>query len=131
MLQNNPMLKRMRTSITKRILNELGKKADKAPDEYASFWTNFGAVLKEGLYEDGDHRADILKLARFRSTASGDDLVSFAEYVGRMKDGQTAIYTISGDWVQTIEHNGLSGAGHTSWNLMSRNGQEIVSGQPG
>jgi molecular chaperone HtpG len=81
------------------------KKADKAPDEYASFWTNFGAVLKEGLYEDGDHRADILKLTRFRSTASGDDLVSFAEYVGRMKDGQTAIYTISGDDHATLRRS--------------------------
>jgi len=97
MLQNSPLLAKIRRTIVKRVLKELAKKADKAPDEYASFWTNFGAVLKEGLYEDGDHRAGILKLARFRSTASGDDLVSFAEYVGRMKDGQTAIYTISGD----------------------------------
>ena len=105
MLQNNPLLAKIRRTIVKRVLKELAKKADKAPDEYASFWTNFGAVLKEGLYEDGDHRTDILKLARFRSTASGDDLVSFAEYVGRMKDGQTAIYTISGDDHATLRRS--------------------------
>ncbi len=105
MLQNSPLLAKIRRTIVKRVLKELAKKADKAPDEYASFWTNFGAVLKEGLYEDGDHRADILKLARFRSTASGDDLVSFAEYVGRMKDGQTAIYTISGDDHATLRRS--------------------------
>jgi len=105
MLQNNPLLAKIRRTIVKRVLKELARKADKAPEEYASFWSNFGAVLKEGLYEDGDHRADILKLARFRSTASGDGLVSFAEYVDRMKDGQTAIYTISGDDHATLRRS--------------------------
>ncbi len=104
MLQNNPMLTRMRTSITKRILNELGKKADKAPDEYASFWDNFGAVLKEGLYEDADHRDAIVKLLRFRSTA-GEDLVSLADYAGRIKDGQQAIYYITGEEIESVRRS--------------------------
>ena len=104
MLQNNPMLTRMRTSITKRILNELGKKADKASDEYASFWDNFGAVLKEGLYEDADHRDAIIKLLRFRSTA-GEDLVSLADYVGRIKDGQQAIYYITGEEIEALRRS--------------------------
>jgi molecular chaperone HtpG len=104
MLQNNPMLARMRTSITKRILNELGKKADKAPDEYASFWDNFGAVLKEGLYEDADQRDTIVKLLRFRSTAS-EDQVSLADYMGRIKDGQQAIYYITGEEIEALRRS--------------------------
>ncbi len=101
MLQANPMLTRMRTQITKRVLGELAKKAKDAPGEYATFWDNFGAVLKEGLYEDREQRDELLALARFRSTA-GDGLVSLEEYVARMKHGQKAIYTISGDTPERV-----------------------------
>ena len=100
-LQNNPMIARMRNAIVKRVTGDLQKKADKKPDEFKIFWDNFGAVLKEGLYEDFENRDALLKLVRFRSTASGDDLVSLADYVGRMKEGQEAIYYISGE---DIEH---------------------------
>ncbi len=96
MLQNNPMLAKMRGQITKRVLGELAKKAKDAPEDYAKFWENFGAVLKEGLYEDPEHRELLLPLIRFRSTA-GDGLVSFEDYVARLKPGQEAIYTITGD----------------------------------
>jgi molecular chaperone HtpG len=96
MLQSNPMLARIRGQIVKRVLAELQKKAKDAPEEYAKFWENFGAVLKEGLYEDRDEREALLALARFRSTA-GDGLVSLEEYTSRMKPGQDAIYTIAGD----------------------------------
>ena len=96
-LQNNPMIARLRKAITRRVLRELGKKADKSPDEYREFWNNFGAVIKEGLYEDFDNRDGILKIARFHSTRGDDELVSLETYVSRMKDGQEAIYYISGD----------------------------------
>ena len=96
MLQHNPLLAKIRTGLVKRVLSELEKKADKAPEDYAKFWDNFGAVLKEGLYEDTDQRDKLLGLVRFRSTA-GDGLVSLADYVGRMKPGQNAIYYISGE----------------------------------
>jgi len=68
MLQSNPMVARIRQQLTRRILSELTKRAGEAADEYAKFWDNFGAVLKEGLYEDRDHRDELLGLARFRST---------------------------------------------------------------
>jgi molecular chaperone HtpG len=102
MLQHNPMLGRMRGAIVKRVLNELEAKAKNAPEEYASFWENFGAVLKEGLYEDQEQRQRLLGLARFRTTA-GEGWVSLAEYVERMKDGQTAIYTITGDDAEALK----------------------------
>ena len=97
MLQHNPMVARMRSAIVKRVITELEKKAEGAPDEFATFWDNFGAVLKEGIYEDADNRDALVKLARFHSTAGGDGLVSLDDYVGRMKDGQQAIYYITGD----------------------------------
>ena len=86
MLQSNPMVARIRQQLTKRILTELGKKANESPEEYIKFWDNFGAVLKEGLHEDREHREDLLTLARFRST-SRDALVSLDEYVTAMKSG--------------------------------------------
>jgi molecular chaperone HtpG len=94
MLQNNPLLTKMRGQIAKRILGELAKKAKEA--DYAAFWEKFGAVLKEGLYEDLEHREQLLPLIRCHSTA-GDGLVALEDYVARMKPGQEAIYTITGD----------------------------------
>lgn len=96
MLQNNPVLRRIRQTIVKRVLTELEKKAESSAEGYAAFWEAFGPVMKEGIYEDADHRERLLKLARFRSTA-GDGWMSLADYLGRMKEGQAAIYTISGD----------------------------------
>jgi molecular chaperone HtpG len=98
MLQHNPMLAKIRSGVTRRVLQELTKKADD-PEQtaaYDGFWENFGAVLKEGLYEDYEHREQLLKLLRFRSTA-GDGLVSLEDYVGRMREGQEDIYYITGD----------------------------------
>ncbi|KAA0580564.1 molecular chaperone HtpG [Azospirillum sp. B21] len=103
MLQHNPMLAKIKAGITRRVLSELSKKAKDTENaaEYDSFWENFGAVLKEGLYEDYEHRDELLKLLRFRTTA-GEDLVSLEQYVARMKEGQDAIYTISGDDIDTL-----------------------------
>jgi molecular chaperone HtpG len=102
MLQSNPMVARIRQQLTRRILSELTKKANEAADEYAKFWDNFGAVLKEGLYEDRDHRDELLGLARFRSTTR-DELVSLDDYVAAMKPGQDAVYTIHGDNLDVIK----------------------------
>src|SRR5262249_31116944 len=67
----------------------------------AKFWDNFGAVLKEGLYEDREQRDEILALVRFRSTAR-EGLVSLDEYIAAMRPGQEAIYTINGDNLDVI-----------------------------
>src|SRR5215467_11524940 len=104
MLQSNPMVARIRQQLTRRVLAELTKKATEAADEYAKFWDNFGAVLKEGLYEDREHRDELLTLARVRSTVR-DGLVSLDEYVAAMKPGQEAIYTITGDNFEVVRHS--------------------------
>jgi molecular chaperone HtpG len=104
MLQSNPMAARIRQQLTKRILTELGKKASESPEEYVKFWDNFGAVLKEGLYEDHEHRKELVTLARVRSTVR-DGLVSLDEYVAAMKPGQDAIYTITGDNLDIVKQS--------------------------
>ncbi len=104
MLQHNPMLQRMRGQITKRVLNELTKKAKDEPAEFAKFAENFGAVLKEGIYEDRDNRDEILPLARFRSTNSAE-LTSLDDYIARMKPGQEAIYTIAGEDLEALQRS--------------------------
>jgi len=96
MLQNNPVLAKIRTAVTKKILSELEKKAKKDPDAYATFWKAFGAVLKEGIYEDFSRRDQLLGLARFETTGA-EGLQSLEDYVGRMKDDQENIYYITGD----------------------------------
>ena len=104
MLQNNPVLTRIRAGICSRVLGELAKKAEKEPEDYAVFWDNFGAVLKEGLYEDFEHREKLLTVARFHSTA-GDSVTGLADYVSRMRDGQDAIYYISGDDLEAVSRS--------------------------
>jgi molecular chaperone HtpG len=101
MLQKNAVVTRIRQGLVSRVLGELEKKAESDPAGYAAFWGRFGAVLKEGLYEDPERRDQLLKLARFRSTR-GEDWVSLADYLGRMKPGQEAIYYITGDDDRTL-----------------------------
>ena len=96
MLQQNPVLTKIRQGVVKKVLEYLKKRAENEADAYAAFWNNFGAVLKEGIYEDVEHKDALLKLARFRST-HGDSLVSLADYIGRMKEGQSSIYYLTGD----------------------------------
>ena len=96
MLQRDPKLAKIRAGLVKRILGELKKKAESDPDGYAKFWDAFGAVLKEGLYEDFENRDRLLEITRFRSTR-GDVRVSLDSYIKDMKKGQDAIFYISGE----------------------------------
>ncbi len=96
MLQHNPMVAKIKSGLVRRVLADLGKKADEGDAGYTEFWENYGAVIKEGLYEDFEHRDSLFKLVRFRSTAS-DGLVSLDSYLERMKEGQEAIFFIQGD----------------------------------
>lgn len=96
MLQNNPVVSKIRSGLTKRVIGELSKKAENDAEAYATFWEAFGPVLKEGLYEGTDQRDEILKLARFKSTTR-DGWVSLADYIAVMKPGQDKIFYISGE----------------------------------
>jgi molecular chaperone HtpG len=96
MLQRNSVLQQIRTGVVRRVLREIEDGAKTDPEGYSDFWENFGAVLKEGVYEDVNNREALLKLCRFRTTESSD-LVSLEDYISRMKDGQEAIYFITGE----------------------------------
>jgi molecular chaperone HtpG len=104
MLQQNPVVSKIRTALVKRVLGELEKKSSKSPENFAKFWDSFGAVLKEGIYEDVTYRERLVKLLHCRSTAS-DELTTLGGYVARMKDGQEAIYYISGESLGSLQNS--------------------------
>ena len=94
LLQGSRVVDNIRSNATKKVLRLLADTAEKEPEKYATFWREFGSVLKEGLAEDFGNRDEIARLLRFASTRSGSDEpdVSLADYVSRMKDGQQHIY---------------------------------------
>lgn len=121
-LQHGVVVPKIRRALTRRILDELARKAAEpgpvqataeaegsadgaAParkgPSWAEWWAELGAVLKEGLFEDPDNRAKLLELARFKSTR-GPELVSLADYVGRMRPGQEAILYVTGESAQAL-----------------------------
>lgn len=106
MLQHNPVVTKIRSGIARRILGDLQKLAKKDPAQFDAFWEQFGSVLKEGLYEATEHRDDIFKVCRFRSTLDGGkSLHSMEDYISRMKDGQKDIYYISGEKLETLANS--------------------------
>ncbi len=96
LLQESRDVKAIREGSTKKVLSMLEDVAENQKDKYAEFWTQFGAVLKEGVGEDHANQERLAKLLRFASTTA-ESGVSFADYVGRMKEGQEAIYYITAD----------------------------------
>ena len=96
LLQHNKTLDRIGKAIVRRILSELKKMHDKKPEDYDALWSQFGIVLKEGMYEDSDNREKLLAISRFASSTQ-EAMTGLAGYVERMKDGQDAIYYLSSE----------------------------------
>ncbi|HEK3015110.1 TPA: molecular chaperone HtpG [Proteus mirabilis] len=98
-LQDSSVTRNLRSALTKRALQMLQKLADNNPEEYQTFWKEFGLVLKEGPAEDYANIEAIAKLLRFASTHNDSDAqtVSLADYVSRMVEGQDKIYYITAD----------------------------------
>lgn len=108
MLQNNPVLAKIRSGLVKRVLSELQKKAKDDPAAYNGFWENFGPVLKEGIYEDVTYRDELMKLARFSTTRSEADKsgpVSLDDYIARMQPEQKAIYYVTGESLEALRRS--------------------------
>jgi molecular chaperone HtpG len=103
MLQNNPQLVQIRKAVTGRVISELEALAEKEPDNFSKIWDAFGAVIKEGIYEDFERREKLLALSRFSSTAG--DKRTLKQYLADFKPNQTEIYFLAGDSIERLKSN--------------------------
>jgi molecular chaperone HtpG len=106
-LQDSRDVEAIKNGSVKKVLGLLEDLAKNKPEEYAKFWTEFGRVLKEGPGEDFANKDKIAGLLRFASTHTDNDIqnVSLADYIGRMKEGQEAIYYITADSFAAAQHS--------------------------
>jgi len=102
MLQEHGTLSAIRRQLTRKVFKLLADIASERPDDYIKVWDNFGAVLKEGLHTDHSQQEEIMNLLRFRSSHSDGKLVSLADYVASMPEGQEAIYYITGESLEAV-----------------------------
>ncbi len=104
MLQNNPVVTKIRSSLVKRTISDLKKKIDKDRESYEKFWENFGPVLKEGIYEDFERKDSILEISLFKNSKS-KKLITLNEYIESMGKNQKDIYFMTGDSYENITNN--------------------------
>jgi molecular chaperone HtpG len=102
MIQESPILSAIRKGVTSRILTAIEKLAETDTEAFLKLWSNFGSVLKEGIYEDFEKRDQLLALSRFRTTTSGEAYRSLADYVKDAKEGQEAIYYLAGGSLEQL-----------------------------
>lgn len=103
MLQNNPQLAQIRKAVATRVVSELESLAEKDPENFVKIWDAFGAVLKEGIYEDFERREKLLALSRF-TTTSGEKR-SLKQVIADFKPNQTEIYYLVGDSIERLKSN--------------------------
>ena len=106
-LQKDPIIDSMKSALTKRVLDMLEKLAKNEPEQYKSFWKNFGQVMKEGPAEDFANKEKIAGLLRFASTQGddGEQIVSLADYLARAKEGQDKIYYLTGETYAQVKNS--------------------------
>jgi len=95
MLQHNRQVAAIRKAVTNKVLGEIKKFSEADPEKFLKMWEIFGPVIKEGLYEDFEHRGQLFEFARFRSTRNAS--VTLKDYVAGLKENQTAIYYLTGE----------------------------------
>lgn len=101
MLQNNPQLAQIRKAVATRVVNELEILAEKDAENFAKIWDAFGAVLKEGIYEDFERREKLLALSRFTTTTG--EKRALKDVVADFKPNQTEIYYLVGDSIERLK----------------------------
>jgi molecular chaperone HtpG len=102
LLQQDRQINAIRRRLTKKVLSTIKDLQSQRPDDYRTFWGEFGKVLKEGLMRDFDNQEALLEISSFASTHSEEQLTTLAEYVGRMKEGQRQIFYATGESPQQI-----------------------------
>lgn len=103
-LQNNSVINKIRLTLTKKVINELGKKAESNIHEYEKFWHNFGPVIKEGLCEAGtaDEKEKLLSVCRFYN-ANSNDLISLDQYIEEKNNEQSFIYYLTANNIEAAK----------------------------
>ena len=104
MLQNSPLMEKIKAGTVSRLLKELQKRSKKY-DDYMTFWKSFGIVLKEGIYEDFKNREEIAGISFFYSTNDTEKMTSLDDYISRCAKEQKAIYYITGDDIHVLRNN--------------------------
>ncbi|MBN2035904.1 MAG: molecular chaperone HtpG [Chitinispirillaceae bacterium] len=103
-LQQNPLVERIRKALVSKILSRLADMAQNEPDTYKTFWKTYGPVIKEGVHTDPENKEKLLELLRFQSSlGTKEDYISLKHYVGRMRQDQKEIYYIGGDSREIVE----------------------------
>jgi molecular chaperone HtpG len=97
MVQKSPVFGAIGKAVTNRILQEITKLAEKEPEKFTKLWENFGAVLKEGLYEDPERRDQLFEIARFATSTEPEGKRTLKDYVAALRPNQTAIYYLTGE----------------------------------
>ena len=104
MLQNNPVVKKIRNALVRRTIGDLKKKLANDRSSYEEFWSNFGPVIKEGIYEDTEKKDTLLEIALFKNSNSSK-LITLDEYIEAMGKKQNDIYFITGDSYNNVINN--------------------------
>jgi molecular chaperone HtpG len=106
-VQSNPMMRQIRRALTNRLVKELSTMAEDHPEDYKTFWREFGVFIKEGIATDPSSHESLRELLRFASSKADteDGLVSLREYTSRMKEAQKAIYYLLGDDLKSAMHS--------------------------
>lgn len=103
MIQDSPILAAIRKGVTGRAIKEMERLAESDGDAFLKLWENFGSVIKEGIYEDFERRSQLMALARFRTTGSGEGQRALGDYLKDIKDGQDTIYFLAGGNLEQLK----------------------------
>jgi molecular chaperone HtpG len=101
-LQQDRQINAIRRRLTKKVLSTIKDLQSERPEDYRTFWTQFGRVVKEGLMSDFDNQETLLQISSFASTHSDEEATTLAEYIERMKDGQEQIFYATGETRQQL-----------------------------
>lgn len=105
MLQTNPVVNKIKSGITRKILNEIDKLSRDDEAAFLTLWQQFGMVIKEGLYDAIEHRDAIFKICRFASTNDPEKVTSLDDYIERMKEEQEEIFYVTGENIEALRNS--------------------------